>query len=96
MMLDQLHDQRNQIILLAQKYRASKIKVFGSVARGEDQLNSDVDFLVSFDSGYDMFKQRMPLAEELSKLIGRKIDLVVEHELNKHIRDCVLMEAKNI
>jgi len=96
MMLEQLHNQRNQIILLAEKYRASKIKVFGSVARGEDQANSDVDFLVSFDSGYDMFKQRMPLAEELANLIGRKVDLVVEHELNKHIRACVLMEAKSI
>lgn len=96
MLFNQLHDQKNQILSLAQKYGAGRIRVFGSVARGEDKADSDVDFLVSFALGYDMFKQRMPLAEELAQLIGRKIDLVVEHELNKHIRDSILMEAKSI
>ena len=96
MLFSQLHKQKNQILLLARKYGASSIRVFGSVARGEEQADSDIDFLVSFALGYDMFKQRMPLAEELTCLVGRKIDLVVEHELNKHIRDGILMEARNI
>lgn len=95
-LLTQLHNKKHNILSLAEKYGAKNIRVFGSVARGEDQVNSDVDFLVSFQPGYDLFAQRMPLQNELEKLIGRKIDLVVEHELNMHIRDAVLIEARNI
>lgn len=95
-LLNQLHDQRYNILSLAEKYGAQDIRIFGSVARGDNQVNSDVDFLVSFKPGYDLFKQRMPLQDELEKLIGRKIDLVVEHELNMHIRDVVLIEARDI
>lgn len=57
---------------------------------------SDVDFLVDFPPGYDLFAQRLPLAEGLSELIGRKVDLVPEHELNRHIRQQVLDEAVDL
>ncbi len=41
--------------------------VFGSVARGEETSHSDIDFLVQFPQGYDVFKQRMPLANQLQE-----------------------------
>ena len=70
--------------------------LFGSLARGEARPDSDIDFLVDFPQGYDLFTQRMPLCEQLMKLTGRKVDLVPEHELNRHLRDAVLKEAKNL
>jgi predicted nucleotidyltransferase len=52
-----------------------------------------VDFLVDFDPGYDLFTQRLPLAASLAELLGRPIDLVPEHELNRHLRERILGEA---
>ena len=96
MLLDQLHAKKQEITLLAAQYGARRIRVFGSVARGEERMDSDIDFLVDFPQGYDLFTQRLPLGEKLMELTGRKVDLVPEHELNRHLRDAILKEAKNI
>jgi len=52
--------------------------VFGSVARCEERSDSDVDFLVNFPRGYDLFSQRLPLTERLARLLGRKEESVPE------------------
>jgi hypothetical protein len=93
MLLHQLHAQRNVITALGRQYGARRIRVFGSVARGEEGPDSDVDFLVEFDQGYDLFAQRLPLTRQLSDLLGRPVDLLPEHELNRHLRDSILKEA---
>ncbi|WP_240606705.1 nucleotidyltransferase family protein [Limnohabitans parvus] len=78
---------------IAAQFGASRLRVFGSVARGEETSDSDVDFLVEFPRGYDLFTQRMPLAQGLGDLLNRRVDLVPEHELNPHIKAQVLAEA---
>ena len=93
MLLDDLREQRVDISRLGREFGARRIRVFGSVARGEDHADSDVDFLVDFPRGYDLFLQRMPLAERLSALVRRPVELVPEHELSPHIRERVLREA---
>lgn len=93
MLLDSLRRQRDAIRELGRRHGARRIRVFGSVARGEERPDSDVDFLVDFPRGYDLFAQRLPLAERLSELVGRPVELVPEHELNRYIRDRVLKEA---
>lgn len=93
MLLNQLHQQKQQIDALAAQYGAKHVRVFGSVARGEDSDTSDVDILIEFPQGYDLLKQRIPLTNQLASLIGRNVDLVPEHELNKYIRNDVLAEA---
>lgn len=93
MLLEDLHRQKPSIEAIAARYGASRIRVFGSVARHEERPDSDVDFLVDLPRGYDLFNQRMPLTEDLSSLIGRRVDLIPEHELNRHIREQVLSEA---
>jgi predicted nucleotidyltransferase len=67
-------------------------RVFGSVTRGEERPDSDVDFSRS----YDLFSQRLPLAERLADFPHRGVELVPEHELNRHIRDQVLKEAVDL
>ena len=96
MLLQELHTKQKEILSLANKYGARRIRVFGSVARGEERSDSDIDFLVDFPQGYDLFTQRLPLSEQLIKLTGRKVDLVPEHELNRHLRYAILKEAKNL
>ncbi|MBX3628556.1 MAG: nucleotidyltransferase family protein [Nitrosomonas sp.] len=96
MLIEQLHQQRTIIAEIAHRYGARRIRVFGSVARGEDLPESDIDFLVDFPRGYDLFTQRLPLAEALSGLLGRTVEVVPEHELNWHIRRQVLSEAVDL
>jgi predicted nucleotidyltransferase len=93
MLLKQLHAQKSAIAALGNEYGARRIRVFGSVARGEEAPDSDVDFLVEFDHGYDLFTQRLPLTRLLAELLDRPVDLVPEHELNRHLRDRILKEA---
>ncbi len=93
MLLDDLHAQKDAIVALGGQYGARRIRVFGSVARCEERADSDVDFLVDFPRGYDLFGQRLPLTEQLANLLGRPVELVPEHELNRHIREQVLKEA---
>jgi predicted nucleotidyltransferase len=92
-LIDTLRLQKDTINALAARYGARRIRVFGSVARGEERPDSDVDFLVDYPPGYDLFLQRMPLAEALEGVTGRRIDLLPEHELNKHFRAYIMEEA---
>jgi len=96
MLLDELHDKKIRIVALSSHYGARRIRVFGSVARGEEQPGSDVDFLVDFPRGYDLFLQRMPLVNALQTLLGRTVDVIPEHELSPYIREQVLSEAVDL
>ena len=93
MLLNELQTKKNDILSLASRYGARRIRVFGSVARGEEHPNSDIDFLVDFPSGYSLFTQRLPLTQSLAELLDRKVELIPEHELNRHIRQRVMAEA---
>ena len=93
MLLDVIRTNRRAILALSERFGARRPRVFGSVARGEERPNSDVDFLVEFDRGYDLFAQRMQLADELENLLHRHVEVIPEHELSRHIRDRVLEEA---
>lgn len=93
MLLETLKAKREAITAAGKQFGARRIRVFGSVARGEEAPGSDIDFLVDFPPGYDLFAQRLPLAERLEEITGRRVDLIPEHELNRHLRLLVLAEA---
>lgn len=96
MLLDTLRNNKLLIEAACRQYGARRIRVFGSVARGEEGPDSDIDFLVDFQRGYDLFTQRLPLAERLAEITGRRLDLLPEHELNRHMRAQVLQEAVDL
>lgn len=95
-LLTTLQAQREAIFDAAKQFGARRIRVFGSVARGEETSGSDIDFLVDLPPGYDLFAQRLPLAERLSEITGRRVHLIPEHELNRHLRRYVLAEALDL
>jgi hypothetical protein len=69
--------------------------VFGSIARGEDCPQSDVDILVRLGRPTGMVGY-MRLIESLEECLRRKVDLVTEQSLNKHVRPYVLPDLKTI
>ena len=96
MLLDQLRQMNVHLNGIAEQFGASRLRVFGSVARGEETAQSDVDFLVEFPQGYDLITQRMPLTQKLADILNRKVELIPEHELNTHMRQKILAEAVSL
>ena len=96
MFIESLHSRKAEIERVAGAFGARRIRVFGSVSRGEETPDSDIDFLVDFPAGYDMFVQRLPLMEKLAELTGRRVDIIPEHELSHLIRERVLHEARDL
>lgn len=87
-----LTEKREDILRIARKHGARSVRVFGSVARGEDDTQSDVDFLVELTPGRSLFDLG-GIQFELETLLGRNVDVVTEHGLKPRIRDRVLRES---
>jgi predicted nucleotidyltransferase/DNA-binding XRE family transcriptional regulator len=87
-----LRQRRQAIIETAAKRRARHVRVFGSVARGEDTATSDVDLLVELDEGLSLV-DLAGLKRELTQLLGVDVDVVPAATLKARIRDEILAEA---
>jgi predicted nucleotidyltransferase len=87
-----LGQKRQDVLRIAGKYGARRVRVFGSVARGEADAESDVDFLVELDPGRSLLDLG-GLQFELEALLGRPVDVVTERGLKARIRERVLREA---
>jgi len=85
--------RRNEILELASRNGAANVRVFGSVARGEERPDSDIDFLVNLESGRSLLDLAR-LLRELKSLLGRDVDVVTEAGLRARIKQRVLKEAR--
>ena len=86
---------REQILALAKKYGASQVRIFGSVAKGTADKQSDVDFLVDLAPGRSLLDLG-GLLYELQKLLNRNVDVITPAGLRPRIRQRVLNEAVEI
>ena len=91
--LTQLKENRDDILRIAAKHGAYNIRVFGSVVRGEDLPESDVDFLVDLESDRSLFDIG-GLLIELKNYLKRDVDVVTKNGLHWYIRDRILEEAQ--
>jgi predicted nucleotidyltransferase len=94
-LVEKLRRDKAEIIAIANRYHAENIRLFGSVARGEDHVDSDIDFLVDFRPGSTLFDQAA-LIDALSTRFGRKVDVVSSRALNKHLVQKIHQEALNL
>lgn len=87
-----LQEKRDDILSIAAKHGASNVRVFGSVARGEDRPDSDVDLLVDVETTTSSWFPA-GLILDLEQILGREVEIVTEKGLNPHLREHVLREA---
>lgn len=87
-----LRQRRKAIIRAAEKRRMHNLRVFGSVARGEDVESSDVDLLVDLDEGVGLLAL-IGLERELAGILGIDVDVVPADSLKPRIRERVMQEA---
>jgi hypothetical protein len=91
--LDTLRAERREDILrLAERRGAHSVRVFGSVARGEANENSDLDLLVAWEPGRSLM-DHAGLVTDLQELLGMKVHVGTEKSLHWYARDRILREA---
>ena len=83
-----LRRRRSRVLALADRYGVRVLGVFGSVARGEDRPDSDIDLLVELPTGMGLFAVAR-VQNELEELLGSPVDLIPEAGLKKGLRDSV-------
>jgi uncharacterized protein len=90
-----LRSKRAQILQTAAQYGVQRVRVFGSVARGTDDDNSDIDFLVELAPDRSLLDLGGFLYE-VRALLGTEVDVVTEKGLQQRIRARVLAEAVDL
>jgi len=73
-----------------------RIALFGSLARGAADSDSDVDLLVEFEPGGKSFDRFLALSDLLERLLGRRVDLVTTEALSPFIGPHILAEAADV
>lgn len=88
-----LKSHRREILEIAARNGAIDVRIFGSVARGENRPDSDIDFLVNLEAGRSLLDLAR-LLRELNHLLGLPVDVVTEAGLRPRIKPQVLKEAR--
>lgn len=87
MLLETIRSQRDAVLALAAQYGASNLRVFGSVARGEETPDSDIDIVADFAPGQS-YADLWSLQDALEDMFGRKVDLISQPGI-KRIADWI-------
>jgi predicted nucleotidyltransferase len=87
-----LKENREEVLRIARSHGARNIRVFGSVGRGEETVESDLDILIDLEPGRSLL-DHVALIQDLEALLGCRVDAVTERSLHWYIRDRVLREA---
>lgn len=77
---------------LRTQFGVEKIGIFGSFARGEERIDSDVDVLVTFKDGQKTFEHYRDCKFYLEDLFGRTVDLVIESAVKYHLKPYIFSE----
>ena len=83
----------DRIAKVCERYGVARLEVFGSVSRGEERPDSDVDVLYELVPGARLGWDIENLTDELSDELGRPVDLVSRKALHERLREAVLAEA---
>jgi predicted nucleotidyltransferase len=87
-----LIEKRQEILRIAQAHGATKIRVFGSVVRGEEGPDSDLDLLLEMKPESSLL-DLVSLWQDLEDLLGHKVDVITEGGISPYLRDRIYAEA---
>ena len=90
-----LASKRDQILALAAARGARRLRIFGSVARGDDHEGSDIDLLIDMPVGTSLL-QIVGLQHDIEDVLGMRVDLCTERELHPSLRPRILAEARTL
>lgn len=92
MSLEMLRRLRGEILALASRHGARNVRVFGSVARGDSRVDSDVDFLVDVDADRTLLDV-IALEQDLQHLLGQRVEMLTERGLSPYLQQQILSQA---
>lgn len=88
-----VRSKREEILALAEKYELTDVRLFGSVARGDEGPGSDVDIFLRRKPGSDAYLV-FDFKDEVARILGCKVDVIVEQVLMRpRLRQRILKEA---
>lgn len=90
--LDFLVNKRVELLEIAARHGASNIRVFGSVARGEETVESDIDLLVDMQEDRGLY-ELIGLQQELEEFLGRKTDVMTANNIAPRLMEKIVAEA---
>lgn len=90
--LDTIRRFRAQLLNAAEEHGAHNVRIFGSVARGTEREDSDLDVLIDLDPDRSLF-DLVDLHFALEDIVGGKVEVVTERGLSPYLRDRILNEA---
>lgn len=85
----------NKLVEVCRQNDVRKVGLFGSMARGEETAESDVDLLVEFSKRKSLLAM-VAIERKMSAAIGRRVDLLTEAALSPYLRDRIMREVKVI
>lgn len=87
-----VREHRREILALAAKHGVEEVRLFGSVARGEEGAQSDVDLLVRLEPGRSLL-DHIAFQQDVQELLGVNVDVVSEGGVSPYMREAVFREA---
>lgn len=91
-----LRRERSRVLSLVAERGGRDVRVFGSLARGDDDVGSDIDLLIELPGAESAAAELLTvlgLSEELSQLVGTRIDVVTPRTLRDGVREAAIAEA---
>ncbi|WP_052302650.1 nucleotidyltransferase family protein [Cellulomonas flavigena] len=86
--------QHHALVELCARYGFARLEVFGSVARGEDRADSDIDVLYDLLPGRHLTWEVVDAADEMAEILGRPVDLVSRRAVHPLLRERIETEAR--
>ena len=92
MEIEKLKQKRAEIISIAERNGGRKVRIFGSLARGDSTMDSDVDFLIELEPKRSLL-DIIAIKQDLEDLLQRKVDVVTESAVSPYIRKEIVRQA---
>ena len=92
MEIEALKQKRAEIISIAERNGGRKVRIFGSLARGDSRVDSDVDFLIELEPERSLL-DIVAIKQDLEDLLQMKVDVVTESAVSPYIRRDIVRQA---